>query len=94
MTLKEIVRRHEGFYAIAFVKTRDEETKRSVEYGVLQTCRQPEKLKGLLEYFQLEGFKDLIPIPCFGEDDARADKMPPEAYAAFWRSYLGMKGGT
>lgn len=92
MTLKEIVRKHEGSYAIAFVKTRDEETKRSIDYGVLQTCRQPEKLKGLLEYYKLEGFEDLIPIPCFDEDDVRADKMPPEASAAFWGSYLGIGG--
>lgn len=88
MTLKEIQKRHSGSFAIVFPKTREEISNRVVGWGVLQTTRQPEKLKGLVEYYEVEGFDGVTPVPCFPEGDIKTD-MPPAMWAAFFRSYLG-----
>lgn len=94
MTLQEIVRKHGGSYVIAWPKRRDPETKRVLSWTVLQTARQPEKLKGLLGYYQLEGFDGVVPINCYAENDFRGKNFPPDMAARFFRSYLGMEGGT
>lgn len=92
MTLKEIIERHEGSYAIAFPRTRDEESNHVISWGVLQTCIQLKKLEDLLKYYELEGFEGVVAIPCFSEDDIRATNLSPEMCAAFYRTYLGIGG--
>ena len=90
MWIHEIVARHTPGYAIIWPKMRDAETKRVLSWTVLQTCRQVKKLKGLLEYYRLEGFDGVTVLPCFDENDKRAEEFPPELCAHFFRSYLGV----
>ena len=94
MTLRDIITKHQGSYAIAFPKSWDAESNHVVNWGCLQTCRQLKKLEELLKYYELEGFEGVVAIPCFSEDDIRATNLPPEMCAALYRSYLGMEGGA
>ena len=88
MTYKTIVRKHPNRFIVAVVDRRHPDSKRAVLFKVLQTFINVEGLRRALDYYKAEGFKNVVPINSFMEDDKEAPDMPPELTAEFFRNYF------
>lgn len=90
MTYQNIIRKHPNKFIVAIVDIRHPDTGVAVLYKVLQTSTTKQGLLKMYDYYKTEGFKHVVTISTYAEDDIDAPDMPPELTAGFFREYFNM----
>ena len=86
LTYDTMIKKHSNSFIICIVACRDAETNKPKSYKVLQTAKTTEDLKKALDYYDAEGFENVIAINNFDEEAGKAPEFPPEIAARLFRN--------
>lgn len=85
MRFKEITEKHPDKFIIMLPLLRNAENHKPITFKVLQTCKTKEDCEKAMDYYDLEGFEDVIAVPNF----KRAKKLNPKYVARMFRVMYG-----
>lgn len=88
MTYKSIVTKYPNKFILAMVDRRHPESERAVLFKVLRVFRNERELRKAYNYYNAEGFEEVLPINSYLVNDPDAPDMPPDLTAAFFRRYF------
>lgn len=85
MRFGEITNKYPDKFIIVSPVLKNAETNKPITFKVLQTCETTEACEKAMEYYDLEGFENVIPIPNF----KRVRKLNPKYVARMFRVMYG-----
>lgn len=88
MTYKSIVTKYPNKLVLAMVDRRHPDSGRAVLFKVLRVFRNERELRKAYEYYNAEGFEEILPINSYLVNDPNALEMSPDLTAAFFRKYF------
>ncbi len=88
MTYKSIVTKYPNKFILAMVDKRHPDSERAVLFKVLRVFRNERELRKAYEYYNAEGFEEVMPISSYLVNDPDALEMSPDLTAAFFRQYF------
>lgn len=86
LTYDTMIKKHPNSFIICIVACRDAETNKPKSYKVLQTVLTTEDLQKALDYYDAEGFENVVAVPNFDEDNGKVPEFPPEIAARLFRN--------
>ena len=88
MTYKGVVTKYPNKLVLAMVDRRHPDSGRAVLFKVLRVFRNERELRKAYEYYNAEGFEEILPINSYLVNDSDAPDMSPDLTAAFFRQYF------
>ena len=88
MTYNGVVTEYPNKFILAMVDRRHPDSERAVLFKVLRVFRNERELRKAYEYYNAEGFEEILPINSYLVSDPDAPDMPPDLTAAFFRRYF------
>ena len=88
MTYKGVVTKYPNKLVLAMVDRRHPDSGRAVLFKVLRVFRNERELRKAYEYYNAEGFEEVLPINSYLVNDSDAPDMSPDLTAAFFRQYF------
>lgn len=85
MRFEDITKKHPEKFIIMLPVLRNTETNKPITFKVLQTCDTEKECEKAMDYYDLEGFENVIPVPNF----TRAKKLNPKYIARMFRVMYG-----
>jgi len=83
---KTITKNHSNRFVLAKVALRDAETDIAKSFLVLQSVRTTDEAKRALDFYESEGYSEVVVLPVFdNEDNPELQKFPPELTAKTFR---------
>ena len=93
MTLKKIARQYSCFLVLLAPKKRDG-AGWVKDWTVRGTARDVPGCERALEYYEREGWKDVVVFSTYtDESGVQAPELPPRHAAKFWRVFFGTEEG-
>jgi len=89
MPYKQILERHPEKFIIVIPARCGVSDKKPLTFKVLQTCSTAKACEKALEYYDLEGFEGVIPLPNFTEP-AEEQELNPKYVARMFRVMHGV----
>ena len=88
MTYNGVVTKYPNKLVLAMVDRRHPDSGRAVLFKVLMVFRNERELRKAYEYYNAEGFEEILPINSCLVSDPDAIEMSPDLTAAFFRGYF------
>lgn len=88
MTYNGVVTKYPNKFILAMVDRRHPDSERAVLFKVLRVFRNERELRRAYNYYNAEGFEEVLPINSYLVNDPDAPDMSPDLTAAFFRGYF------
>lgn len=88
MTYNGVVTKYPNKFVLALVDRRNPDSGRAVLFKVLRVFRNERELRKAYNYYNAEGFEEVLPINSYLVSDPDAIEMSPDLTAAFFRRYF------
>lgn len=88
MTYRGVVTKYPNKFILAMVDRRHPDSERAVLFKVLRVFRNERELRKAYEYYNAEGFEEILPINSYLVSNPDAPDMSSDLTAVFFRRYF------
>lgn len=93
MTIKQLFQKHPNVLVLATPKLRDASNNFAKSWIVLQTASNVPDCEKALNYYEENGYEEVVIISTFTEESfSQVPEIPTRLIAKFWRVYFGTEG--